>query len=138
MLVRTLGPWHKDRSEKSVAMPRNGFHIPRMVRRFSQGRPQLGHRLVQAAIEVHERMRRPKLLAQLFAGHHFPGMFQKEGEDLERLFLQFNAHAVLAQLGGAKVYFKDPKTPGSEGTLGRSHDHSPLQQFRERSTPWRP
>src|SRR5205807_6311664 len=87
-----------------------------------------------AAIKIHKRVRRPKLSPQLFAGHHFPGMFQKERENLERLFLQFDAHAVLAQLGGLEIDFKNTKTPGSKGTFRRSHDHSPLQ-FRERSTP---
>jgi len=48
-------------------------------------------------------------------------MFQKERQNLERLFLQFDANAVLAQLGGAQVYFKNPKPLGSKGSLRRSH-----------------
>jgi hypothetical protein len=54
-------------------------------------------------------------------------MFQKEGENLERLLLQFDSNAVLAQFGGAQVYFEEAKTPGSNRTLNRSHRHSPLQ-----------
>jgi hypothetical protein len=54
-------------------------------------------------------------------------MLQKEGKYLERLLLQLDSNAMLPQFRGAQVYLKDSKTPGSEGTLNRSHDHSPLQ-----------
>src|SRR5437867_1888690 len=110
-----------------VPVPRNRFYIPRIVRGISQRRPQFGHRLVQAAIKIHERVGWPELFPQLFAGDHFPRMFQKQRENLERLFLQLDSHAVLAKLDGLEIDFKSAKTPGSEGTLSRSHDYSPLQ-----------
>src|SRR5439155_18236867 len=85
-----------NRSQETVAVAGNRLHIPRTVRGIPERGPQFGHRFVQAPIEIHERMRRPEFPPYFFAGHYFPGMFQKERQNLERLFLQFDANAVLA------------------------------------------
>ena len=114
-------------------MTRNRLDIPRAVGGISQRRSQFSHGLVQAAIEIHKRVGRPKFSPQFLAGHHFSGMFQKEGKNLERLLLQLDSNAILPQFRCAQVYLKDSKTSGSEGPLNRSHDHSPLQ-VAERST----
>ena len=106
-------------------MTRNRLDIAWAIGRVSQRRSQLGHGLVQAAIEIHKRVGWPELFSQLFAGHHFSGMFQKEGEYLKRLLLQLDPNAVFPQFGGAQVNLKNSKTSGSEGSLNRSHDLTP-------------
>ena len=127
MSLSTFGARLIDRREETVAVSGNRLDVPRTIGGIPQRRPQLGHSLVQAAVEIHESVSRPKLFAQLFTGHHFSRVFQQEGENLERLFLQLDTNAVLAQFGGARVYLKDPKPLCSKGPLRRSHDHSPLQ-----------
>ena len=58
-------------------------HIPRMVRGISERRPQFGHRLVQAAIEIHEGVGWPALFPQPLADDCFPRVFQKQRENLK-------------------------------------------------------
>ena len=57
-------------------------------------------------IKIHEGVRRPEPAAEGFAGNHLPGMFQEHQENLERLFLELDFDALLAQLTSCGVRFE--------------------------------
>jgi hypothetical protein len=106
-------------------MPRNRFDVPRTFRRISEGGPQLGHRFVEAAVEINERMSRPELLPQLSSRHHLSGMVQEKTKNPEGLFLQLDPNAALSQLRRPLVHLKNPKPTSLWSVLGSSHDTTP-------------
>jgi hypothetical protein len=113
------------RSQESVAVARDGFDIPGIFCRIAQSRTQLGHRLVQAAVKIHKRVRRPKPLAQFVSSHNFAGMIQQQAQNLEGLLLELDPNAAFAQLSGPFIYFENAK-PASLCTAVRGlHDTTP-------------
>jgi hypothetical protein len=54
-------------------------------------------------IKVNEGVAGPQASLQFLTSDHFPAVFQKDGEDLTRLFLELDANAVLAQFSGTEV-----------------------------------
>jgi hypothetical protein len=107
-------------------MPRNRFDVPRTFRRISEGGPQLGHRFVEAAVEINERMSRPEILPQLSSRYHLSGMVQEKTKNSEGLFLQLDPNAALPQLRGALVHLKNPKPTSLWSVLRSAHDTTPL------------
>src|SRR5437016_8695099 len=71
-------------SEKAVAAARESFDEARIFGGIAQGVAQALDGGIQAVIEVHESVRRPKLAAQLFPGDHLAGLLEKECQDLDR------------------------------------------------------
>jgi hypothetical protein len=107
-------------------MPRDGFDVMRTLCRVADRKPQLGHRLIEATVEIHERVCGPQLLAQLFPRYQFAGALQQKGENLKRLFLQFYSNAALPQLTGSQVNLENPETASLAATLSRLHRTPPL------------
>jgi hypothetical protein len=108
-------------SQKPVSMARDGFDVSRTLRRISEREAQLGHRFVEAAIKINEGMSGPEVLPQLFSRHHFTGMFQKEAENLEGLFLQLDSNAALAKLSRPDIQLENTEDASSPATLCRLH-----------------
>src|SRR4029078_270478 len=63
----------------------------------------------QAVVEVDDRFRAPKLLLQFLPANDFPWAAQQDRQQLERLALQLDPDAALAQFTGPEVGFKDAK-----------------------------
>jgi hypothetical protein len=63
----------------------------------------------------------PKLLTQLFPGYELAWTLQQQREDLERLFLEFDSDAVLADLRGTKIRLKNAKPKSFRRTLSGLH-----------------
>jgi len=62
-------------------------------------------------LELHNRVIRPKLLADFLPAHYLAGMLQQHGEDLKRLVGQANWFGpILTQFTAAKVEFKGCET----------------------------
>src|SRR4051812_187533 len=57
-------------------------------------------------VEVNERVGRPDLGAQLFAGHSLTGSSQQNGQHLKRLTLQLHLDTALAKFELAQVSFE--------------------------------
>src|SRR5580700_7232412 len=117
---------HVYRSQKSVPVARDGFDITWTLRGIAQREPQLGHRFVEAAVEIHEGVDRPQSLAQFFPRHHFASMLCQQGENVKRLFLQFDSNAALAQLAGPQVNLKNAETTSLFATFSGLHRTPPL------------
>jgi hypothetical protein len=91
---------------KAVPASRQRFDEARIFGGVSQSVAQLVDRRVQTVVEVNEGIGRPILGAQLFTSDHFAGPLQQDREHLERLFLEFDPCALLAQFSRAEVYLK--------------------------------
>src|SRR4029077_11101185 len=76
---------------------------------------------VQAVFEIHEGIRGPDLLPQLFAGHHFTGILQQRDEYLRRLGLDLQLLALFEDFSSASV---DSERTESEHHLGFSLNSS--------------
>ena len=80
-----------------VAVARDGFDKSRAFRGVAQGFAKPANRVVESVFEFDERILGPKLLLKLLACDDFPGMFEESQQNLQRLFVEFDADALLTQ-----------------------------------------
>jgi hypothetical protein len=95
--------------------------VPWVGGRVAEGRSQLADRSVEALVESHIGVRRPKPCLQLPAGNNFSGAFQQHGQNTKGLFLQGQSPPALVQLARDQI---DPEKTGpkfSAGTGWRVH-----------------
>lgn len=127
---RGIRPERLDGGHEAVATLGHRLHEARRVRGIAEGLAQPAHGVVEAGVEVHERVGRPQALAQLLAGDHLAGAGQQQGQDAERLILEVDAQPGLAHLAGVEVDLEaaEPAAsarrlhvgcPGSEVILSR-------------------
>ncbi len=98
-----------DLTQKAVPPPCHGFDITRIVGRFPERVAQLLNGGVDAVIELHDGVVRPKAEANLLAQHHLAGMLQQHTKDAAGLFPQAEPDAVFAQLTRSNVEFEWPE-----------------------------
>jgi len=92
-----------DRGNKPVATTRKRLDKARVFGGIVQRFTEPHDCRVEAVIKIDEGVAGPEAALQFFAGDHFPAVFQKDGEDLTRLFLELDANAVLAEFAGPEV-----------------------------------
>jgi hypothetical protein len=93
-------------SNEAVAASRQCFDKSRGFFGVTQGVPKPLNGTVQTDLVVHKSVARPQSSLELIPHDHLAGMLQEQGEDLERLVVEFDFHAVLAKLAGAEVQVK--------------------------------
>ena len=103
-------PLGLDGRDEAVAAPMQRLDEPRIVGIVAERGAQPLDRRIQAVLEIDERPRRPQTLAQLFARHHFAGPLEHHRENFERLILQPDADAALAQLARAQIDLEGPES----------------------------
>jgi hypothetical protein len=66
---------------------------------------------VNAVVELHDRIVRPKFLLDLLPRHQIPGTFNQQAQDLEGLFLQAPHLSIPTQLTSLQIEFEgtDPE-----------------------------
>ncbi len=74
-------------------------------------------------VEIDEGVGGPEFLAQIIASDHVASALQEQGEHLERLILQAELGAVLAQLAGGEVELEDAKAGDSAGAIAWGSGH---------------
>ena len=99
-----------NRSDKAVSTAGQRFDKTRARCGIAQRLPNLVDRRIQAVVEIDKGVGRPDLLPQIVAGDHPSGIFKQRGQDLERLFLQPDSGAILAQFAGRQVDFEDAES----------------------------
>jgi len=99
---RTLG----DGDDKAVAPLWNCFDETWRVGRIAQRVAQTADGGIQCYFEIDKRVRRPKPLAQVFAGHDFTGTLHERGEHLKRLLPEGDRHSPLQQPATFQIDFK--------------------------------
>jgi hypothetical protein len=87
-------------------MPGNGLDETWHARIIADGLPQLLDSAVQTVVEINKGVLRPQESPELFPGYEFSGAIQQDGQDLQRLILNADAHSRLAQLTSAEVNLK--------------------------------
>ena len=97
------------------------LHEPRMLGVVAERGAQALDRRVQPVLEVDERAVRPQPLPELVAGQHLAGPLEQHGQQLERLVLQAEAHAVLAQLARAEIELESSESESAVGVLFDGH-----------------
>jgi hypothetical protein len=76
-----------DWGDEAIATAGQCLYEARILRGVSQGIAQPLYSGVQAVVEVHKGVRRPKLGSEFLARDHVVGPFQERKEHLERLVL---------------------------------------------------
>ena len=123
---RDLTPRLRRRNE-AVAAPGNGLDEAGRLRGIAQRFAQAVDDGVQTVLEVDERAVRPEALAQLLARDQIPGPIQQLDQHFERLFLQADEHARLAQLARCRSSSKLLNRSGRRAGAGISAIATPCQ-----------
>ena len=110
-----------DRADEAVAAAMQRFHEPWMLGVVAQHRPQALDRRVQPMLEVDERAVGPQPVPELLAGQHFSRPLEQHRQQLERLVLQAEAHAVFPQLTRAEIELESPEPERAVGVLFDGH-----------------
>jgi hypothetical protein len=87
-----------DRRQKSIALARNRLDVNWVFCRIAQHLSQLVQCGLEVCVKVHERICRPKSLAQLFTSCNPACVLEQEYQELERLFLEFDLRTLLPNL----------------------------------------
>src|SRR6516165_1881745 len=101
-----------DRPDEAIPSPGYGFNEAGTLSVVIQRRPKPFHGIVQALLEVHERVGRPKLLLQLFSGDGLARTVQQHDQYVQRLPLQPDLHAFLAEFASLWIKLEHAKTQG--------------------------
>src|SRR6266478_3733118 len=86
-----------DRSNESVATPRQSLNEAGTIGRIAQNFAQPHYGIVHSMIKIHKGVARPKACAQFIPGNSLTRLFKKDGQNLKGLFGQFEAQTMLAQ-----------------------------------------
>src|SRR5579864_6072151 len=92
---------------KAVTSACQGLDEARAAGGIAQHFAQLVHSRVQAVIEIHESIGRPKTLPQFLTGDYGPSTFQQESQHCKRLLLQAQLAVLFAQLPRSQISFED-------------------------------
>jgi hypothetical protein len=83
------------------------------------------YRCVNAVLELHDRVVRPKALPEVFAENHLMGTLQEGNQDAEWLFRESYVLSFgIAEFGAAKVELKSFEANHAFG-LANPHDYVP-------------
>ncbi len=93
-------------SDEAVPPSGQRFDVSRCLRRVSQHLANPGDRVVQAVVEIHERIRGPQPGPDLFAGDEVAGRLQQQRQHLNGLPLQTQLHAAFAQFPRMQIELK--------------------------------
>src|SRR6516165_3957148 len=99
--------------EEAVAAAGQSLDEARIVGGIAQGFAQLVDGGSQAVVEVNESVRRPVLLAQLLASHHFAGVLKKNGQYVNGLVVNLDTFDLLPQFSRGEVHIERPKAQNS-------------------------
>lgn len=94
------------RHQETVAAAREGFDETGVVGRIAQGLAQLVDGLVQAVIEIDERVGGPEPITQFFASDDLAGIFKQHCQNLYRLLLNLDLDAFFTKFSRAQIQLK--------------------------------
>jgi|SRR5580700_10898764 hypothetical protein len=95
-----------DRPDEAVAATVERLDVARVFRVVVQGLPEFLDGAVEAKVEVDEGVFRPKFFLEFVAGDDQARALEQHREDLERLLLELDANARLAQFASLQVKFE--------------------------------
>jgi hypothetical protein len=98
-----------DGREQAITAAREGFDKAGVFGGITEGVAQALDGGVQAVVEVHKGVGRPKTAVQFLSRNDFTRTLQEHGQDLERLLLKPYFDAIAAKLSSTQVGFKGSK-----------------------------
>ena len=107
-----------DGSDEAVAAFGESFDEAGVVGFVGEGVAEFVDCGVEAVFEVDKGVSGPEAFLELFAGDDQAGVFQKDGEDLERAILDFEADAGFAEFAGEQIRLVGAETDDGR-KLGR-------------------
>jgi hypothetical protein len=100
----------------------------RIIGGITQSLAQLVDGEVHAVVEVHERIIRPQLLAQLFSRDQLTGMLDQHREHLTGLLLQLDPLALSVKFPSAQIQLELIKAPQARRIGGVRQRRQPLRE----------
>jgi hypothetical protein len=94
------------RANKTVTATRHRLNKYGIVSRIAERVAKLFECRVNSLAEIYEGVGGPQLLPDFFAGHHFAGSLEKQGQNAERLILQVHPAATLVDFARGEVGLK--------------------------------
>ena len=126
LLVRSaLCDW----SNEAVTELGQSFDVARLIGVIFQRFAQLFDGSVDAVLEVNKSVGGPQSVAEFFPRYQFAGMFEQDGQNLERHFLELDLAAVMAQFVGGEVGFEGAETGMTSLCGGYLHGQLPTRMF---------
>ena len=104
-----------DLPDETVAASRECLDKTRRGRGVAERFSNPRDRIVQAVVEVHERIDGPDFRSQFLARHQLASMSEQRGKDLQRLPLKAPLHSVLAQFASTNVEVEHAEAKDSTG-----------------------
>src|ERR1700684_3798321 len=75
-----------DGQHQSIATPRQGLDVPRIIGGISQGAPEGLYRRIDAVVEIDDRIIRPQPALDFLAGDDLAPTFKEHPQNLKYLF----------------------------------------------------
>src|SRR5205823_639233 len=91
------------RKQEAIAAARMGLDVPCLAGALTEGGADLPDAIIQPLLVIDEGLPSPDVLADLIPGDDLSGTGDQESKHLERLNLELNCRAVLAQLAASDV-----------------------------------
>src|SRR6187200_2953714 len=88
--------------EETVPPPRDGLHESWARRRITERRPNPVDGFVHTVVEIDEGVGGPQAVTKLFPRNDVARAFEQHRQNLKRLLLKSEPHALLPQLAGSK------------------------------------
>src|SRR6516162_7212202 len=101
-----------DRPDEAIPSPGYGLNEAGTLSVVIQRRPKPFHGIVQALLEVHERVGRPQLLLQLFSSDGLARTLQQHDQHGHRLPLQSDFHPLFAEFPSSWIKLEHAKMQG--------------------------
>src|SRR5262249_7466091 len=86
--------------EETVAPPSDSLHEPGARRRIAERLPNPVDGFVHSVVEIDEGVGGPQAITKLVPGHGLARPFEQHRQNLKRLLLKSQPHALLPQLAG--------------------------------------
>jgi hypothetical protein len=117
-----------DRSKKTISLAGNGFDKARIFRIVLKRSAEFLQSGVEAAIKINVSPFGPERLPKLLAGDDLAGPLQKQSQDAEGLFLDFEAHALAGKYPLEQIDLIEAEPEGKFGVNTVFHEGvSPLK-----------
>src|ERR1700730_2371818 len=97
-------------TDEAISPPRQSFNVLGLFNRVSQSLPQPRHGIVNAMIEIHERVGRPQPIPQLPTGHYLAAPFRQNGKNGQGTSVDWQSYLTFAQFIRAHVKLENAET----------------------------
>src|SRR5690349_18041554 len=94
------------RSEEAISALGNGLDVAGVLGIIAKRLPQFANGHTEAAVEVDKRIVAPDAMAQVVAGDHLSGVFQKNDQKPEWLLLQLHPIPVFPEFARDRIHLE--------------------------------